>query len=313
MQKIQQEQKKRRGLKVVSVILSVLLWFYVVNQGELTAGQNSVEVELQYYNVPSGVKVAGPDQVSVRLWGVLQKTGKIIAYVDLKGLEEGTYQLPVKVEPVAGALFTSVQPKKVEVVLQTLQEHIVPVNYLITRNPPEGYDLLDIVMTPEKCLVKGEEDALGKVTAVVARVDLGNVRSINSLKVKLLARDVEGKMVSEGITIIPETVTVYAVVSEKKGSKEIPVTAITSGEVAPEFELSEITAEPAAVLVLGNDTVLQLVDEIETVPIDISDRNESFNEQVNLVVPEGCKVYPQTVMVQVDIARTPGLEEDNGD
>lgn len=313
MQKMKQDQTKRRGLKVVSVVLSILLWFYVVNQGELTAGQNSIDVELQYYNVPDGIKITGPSQVSVRLWGVMKETGKITAYVDLEGLDEGTYHLPVKVEPVTGAMFTSVQPQKVDIVLEKLQEHIVPVNYQITRNPPAGYDLLDLVIVPEKCVVKGEESNVGQVTSVVAQVDLSNIQDISSLKVKLLARDVNGKLVSEGINIIPEKVAVYAVVSEKKTSKEVPVTAATSGQVAEGYNLAAVNVEPATALILGNETILQDIESVATEQIDLNEHKESFHQQVKLAVPEGSKVYPETVTVLVDIIENLDIEENNGD
>ena len=44
------EQNKPRttGLKIISVALAVLLWFYVMSQGQLSARQNVMDVELQY-------------------------------------------------------------------------------------------------------------------------------------------------------------------------------------------------------------------------------------------------------------------------
>ncbi|MGI6468141.1 MAG: hypothetical protein ACOX0Q_03830 [Syntrophomonadaceae bacterium] len=39
-----QLKQKKTGLKIISVIMAVLLWAYVVNQGSAASGQNLVQV-----------------------------------------------------------------------------------------------------------------------------------------------------------------------------------------------------------------------------------------------------------------------------
>jgi len=289
------------GLKLVSIAMAVLLWLYVVNQGKLTARGNVAETELEYRHLAEGLSVEGPDTVSVKLWGVFQETGDIVAWVDLSGLTEGTYQLPVNVKPVKGAMFTSVKPDKVEVVLKKMEEHVVPVSCEISQSPPEGYELLDIVTVPDKCVVTGEESAVKKVAAVVCLVDLGNFKDISSFRAGLLARDTGGSLVSGEIRIIPDTVLVYAAVMPETGVKKVSVVPAVSGEPEEGYRLVKVSVYPETVNILGNDAELAALNKLNTKEIDITARRHPFSLEVDIVQPEGIKVYPSRVVVEVDI------------
>ncbi|MBC7076400.1 MAG: hypothetical protein H5T98_10125 [Syntrophomonadaceae bacterium] len=292
------------GLKLVSIAMAVLLWLYVVNQGKLTARGNVAETELEYRHLAEGLSVEGPDTVSVKLWGVFQETGDIIAWVDLSGLTEGTYQLPVNVKPVKGAMFTSVKPNKVEVMLEKTKEYMFPVKCEISRNPSEGYELLDIVTTPDRCTITGERSAVERVAAVVCPVDLGDIRDTSSFTAKLLARDANGSLISENIKIIPDTAVVYAAVVPEKEFKKVPVIPATRGDPEEGYSLVQVSVYPETVSILGNSIRLASVEQLSTEEIDITAKKYPFSLEVNVVQPEGLKVYPSRVVVDVDIRQT---------
>ena len=112
-----QEQGKTINLKIIAVILSILLWFYVSVQGQLTA-QNALEIHLNYYNLAENLTVSGPDTVTVRLWGTLSETDRVEAFIDLNGLGPGSYDLPVTLKQSNRALFSSVEPYRVEIAIR---------------------------------------------------------------------------------------------------------------------------------------------------------------------------------------------------
>jgi len=297
----EKKNKKTIGLKLISVILAVLLWFYVVNQDILNARNNSIEVDLEYCHLEEGLSVNGPDTVYIKLWGVFQETDNIAASVDLTGLGKGTYKLPVNVETVKGAMFTSVQPDKVEVTLEEIEEHGVPIDFEIKQNPPAGYELLDIITVPEKCIIKGTEDEVKKVTSIVCPVELGNVKGVSSFSGKLLARDCNGEPVSGGIKMIPDTATVYVVVNQKMGSKTVNIKPVVSGKLKEGYRLVQAAVQPDSAIVFGSETRVINIDELKTGEIDITGRRESYNLETELVVPEGVRVYPLRALVYVEI------------
>jgi YbbR domain-containing protein len=182
-----------------------LLWIYIGNQGGTSTRQDTVVTELQYLNLGEGLSIEkAPKTINVTLWGAYSERGTISAYVDLAGLKPGTHRLPVKLEAVRGAMFTRANPKEVEVVLTRLQERELRVDYQITTNPPPGYELLDLVITPDKCIISGEVSILSQVNRIVCPVNLGNVRGVQSYRLRLQARDANGNEIREGLRIIPD-------------------------------------------------------------------------------------------------------------
>jgi YbbR domain-containing protein len=295
------------GLKIISVLLAVLLWLYVVNQDQISTKQNYTDVNLQYYNLPSGLTVSGPQTVSVRLWGTFKQSGQIIAYVDLASLSQGEYNLPVKVKPVNGAMFTSVKPDKVRVQLKRLKENTVSVEYEIRQNPPSGFELVDVVIEPSKCLIKGDQSAVNRVARVVAPLELGQVKDISSFKVDLVARDANGDTVS-GVVLVPGTVSVYSVVEQQKATITFPIQPQFTGKVPDGYQMTGYKLDHDTVSVLGPKEVLNKLTTIDVAKIDLTDKKESFSQAVNVTVPPGTNVYPAQVTVNVDIVKLPEKE-----
>lgn len=297
-------QRRKVGLRIVSVIMSVLLWFYVTNQGSVASSGNMIEVDLQYRNVPADLNVSGPQQVSVKLWGSYHGTADITAYVDLSGLDQGVYELPVKLDTIKGAMFTSVQPDKVEVTLEELGEKVISIKYEVKQNPPAGYQLSQALLLTERCLVKGDADALANVAGVVAPIDLGNVKDIATVKSTLQARDINGKTITEGIQIVPATINVDVVLEKKQISKEVNITPQYTGTLADGFTIEEVTIDPLQVTILGYQTRVESIYQITTEPIDISGKSEDFTQVVDLVQPDGIVLVPTSVTVKVKITNT---------
>ncbi len=301
--------RERTGFKIVSVIMALLLWFYVVNEGSYQVGQNNVAVDLIYDNVQEGMQVQGPEEVTVKLWGVFQETGEIQASVDLEGKEAGVYTLPVKLHPVVGVLFTSVEPKTVNVTLEELQEIIVPVNYNISAKPPAGYQLMDVLTEPERCLIKGNQEAANQVTSVVCQVDLSAAKSIESFELKVTARDKDGNQVDGGLEIVPAAVKVIAVVDETKGYKEVPIIALSEGEPAAGYRLKNIILDTSTVKIVGSSLAVEAVKEINTGKINIGEADQSFTVNIDLQSPKGIKLYPAEVVAEIEIEKINEDEE----
>ncbi len=296
-------RNKSNVLKILSLLMAILLWFYVVNQGGLASGKNLVQAELNYYNIPSGLTVIGPQTVAVKLWGSFREGGDIVAYVDLAGLEKGRHTVPVKVQPVKGAMLATVQPDKVKIELEEMQEHVMPIKYELKQNPPAGYELLEITLATEKCMVIGEEAVVNQVARVVAPFSLGDNKGISTIKAELEARDAQGNIISEGIKLLPETVKAYVVVENKKEMKKLAVKPLFKGKIAEGYRLGDISTDPAEISLLGEKIRLDAVTELSSREIELTDRKESFTQLVDIIVPEGISASPLQVNVKVNIEK----------
>ncbi|PKM78410.1 MAG: hypothetical protein CVU90_02620 [Firmicutes bacterium HGW-Firmicutes-15] len=297
------QRRKKIWLKLASVIMAILLWFYVVNQGDVLTGSNLVDVELKYRNPPTDLTVVGPEKVSVKLWGSLHGSGNIVAYVDLAGLGKGAHKVPVKLEPVTGAMVTSVQPDKVDITLEELSEKVFQVKHEVKQNPQAGYQLTEVLLASDSCMVKGEADAVGRVARVVAPIDMGNIKDVTAVKVILQARDVNGKNISEGIKLIPSTIDAYIVLEKKQVSKLVAVKPQLIGKAAEGFSQGEVKSDPAQITVLGDQMRVDALNEIVTQPIDIGGKQEDFVQVVEMVQPEGIIFSPTRITINVKISK----------
>jgi YbbR domain-containing protein len=304
-------KKSRTGLKVISVVLAVLLWIYIGNQQGTSTRQDTVEVNLQYLHLGEGLSIEkAPKSVYVKLWGAYSERGTINAYIDLVGLKPGTHRLPVKLEPVRGAMFTQVNPKEVEVVLTRIQEREFRVDYQITTNPPPGYELLDLVTTPKECIISGEVSILSQVSQIVCPVNLGNIRGVQSYRLRLQAHDASGNEIREGLRIIPDTVLVHAVVSPKMSSKSLDIKPVLKGTAAEGYRVREVIVEPIQVGVISSQEIPDELNQLNTAEIDISGKKQSFSQEVAVQAVEGLKTYPPRVLVEVSIEKIPPEEGD---
>lgn len=304
-------KKSRAGLKVISVILAVLLWIYIGNQGGASARQDTAVVEVQYLHLGESLSIEkAPKTVYVKLWGAYSERGTVNAYVDLAGLKAGTHRLPVKLEPVRGAMFTRVEPREVQVVLTHLQERELRVDYQITTNPPSDYELLDLVISPDRCIISGEASILNQVNRIVCPVNLSNVRGVQSYRLRLQARDASGNEIREGLRVIPDTVLVHAVASPKMSSKALEVKPVLTGNAAEGYRVREVIVEPAQVGVISRQKIPDEQNQINTAEIDISGKKQSFSQEVAVQTIPGLKIYPSRVLVEINIEK---ITEEGGE
>lgn len=302
---------KTTGLKIISVIMAVLLWFYVINQGDLAPKQNIVTTDLRYVNLKEGLSIILPETVEVKLWGLFQEPEDIIAYVDVNNLDNGTYQLPVLVEPVKGALLTSVEPGVVEVVIKAESEKYIPITYAITRNPPAGYELLDVMMSPDKCLIKGEENAVNRASQAVCEIDLSDTTGVENVTVPLKAIDAQGQPITKGIRLVPEIINLYVVVNQVMVTKQVPVKIDLTGSLPEGYQLLNTKLTPETVRIIAPAILADTINELETQKIDISGKVESYSREIGIIVPEGVNIYPDKVLVDVSISSP--IEDENED
>jgi hypothetical protein len=120
------------GLKVLSLVMAVVIWFFV-DVGKET--EISMAVPVLFKNIPSGLVIAGapPPPINVRLKGPKIALMKFRAerptlLLDLKGAGEGTTGFPGLesiIKLPEGVRVTRVTPIAMEVRLEKM-EHLEP-------------------------------------------------------------------------------------------------------------------------------------------------------------------------------------------
>ncbi len=85
-------------------------------------------------------------------------------------------------------------------------------------------------------------------------------------------------------------------------AKEVRVLPSTIGEVKQGYMLESITLKPNSVSVTGAKSILSKLENISTIPINLSERNENFVQNVLLKDYDGVtKIQPSSVEVRVKL------------
>jgi YbbR domain-containing protein len=153
-------------------------------------------------------------------------------------------------------------------------------------------------------MVSGPESIVGRVREVRVALDVSSATQTITKTLSPEALDAAGRLVP-GVTISPDLLDVVEPISLLGGFRYVIVKAVTAGQVANGYKLTNIYVTPAGVVMFSSDP--QLVNElpgyVETQPVDLTDADDDFEVLVDLNVPEGISVVGDPkVLVQVSIA-----------
>jgi YbbR domain-containing protein len=307
---------------VLSIILATMVWFVAVREEnppiEDDYGQS---ILLEVENLPPGTTIFGdvPERVTLRLrapqssWKELSPA-KFRAWIDLNGLSPGLYDVSVQIE-VSDRSVVVVQkkPSSVNVRLETLAEGKFPIRVEVVDSAPLGYIARPLVVDPITATISGPASIVNQVDHVWSEVYLRGAKETVERSVDLSARNLNGDVL-KGLTITPPKVHVTVPVEQRFGYRDVSVSVVISGEVAPGYWINNIVVDPSTVTVVGGPSPLGSIPGfVETFPVDVSNATDDITERVALNLPPGVSVVQETqgnsgggVIVSVEVAAIEG-------
>jgi len=158
---------RNTGLKLISVLLAGLLWFFVENE---KTGLKSVEVALEYINTPVTLVlmpesretvtavIRGPEALLPRL-----REGSLTAQVDLSAVTLGETRWLLTPEDVSVPYWAEVErvePQQFTLNLDHLVSKIIPVLPKLPGSVADGYVFKACVVNPSKVTISGPESII---------------------------------------------------------------------------------------------------------------------------------------------------------
>jgi YbbR domain-containing protein len=299
--------------KIISVLLAVLLWVYVVGiRGPDTT--KSVEVQLIAVNVPQGYVLAGTlPTVTVTLRGPMNTlwnvtSGYVTPTVDLGGRSEGSFIASVQAQAVglAGVTVETVAPKEVNVQLERLETVTVSVHAEVSGTLPLSLVLGTLRVEPESIEVSGPGSLVSQVkeaALVVALDKLGTAVGGNlTIAGDVVAYDAKGNIV-DGVLLSPRSAVAILPILDAATLKTVPVIPTIIGHPMSGYAVASGSCTPAIVMVTGTAGVLSKVQAVSTIAVDVSGESESLTKQVDLILPSGVSLVggSKAVSCRVDI------------
>jgi YbbR domain-containing protein len=158
------------GLRILSVLLATLLWFWVENE---KIGFKRVEASLDYLNMPEGMilvpgspatvktVIRGPEALLPRI-----QDGGLKARVDLRGdlVGENVHLISASdVQVPYWAEVEGVEPQQVAILLDLLATKMVPVLPKVMGSVARGYLFKDYVVNPSRVKISGPASVIAGI------------------------------------------------------------------------------------------------------------------------------------------------------
>jgi YbbR domain-containing protein len=189
------------SIKLVSLGLSLTLWFYVTSKGKT---EMTLTVPLELRNIPQGMTVVGDvaGSLEMRVQGqerVLRDISigkKIIGILDLSMTKVGENTVRISPDDIrrpAGVTVTYMSLSEAKVKLEPLVRKILKLKPVLHGAPAAGYRLAGITVTPPKITVEGPESVISTLVILQTMpIDIQDTKESVTVEPKI---DYQGKSV----------------------------------------------------------------------------------------------------------------------
>ncbi len=302
-------------LKIVSVVFSIMFWFYVMGDinPELTTAIENVEVELLNMEelAQSGLVVIGQKDYAVNIeirgrrndvYMVASEDVKISA--DVMGFKAGMNSVPLDISVPSSVDLVDFTPKQIKIELDRVVQKQKPVEIIRSNTHLEGFMTKPPKVETEEVLVAGPESFVNNVEKVIGEIDVGGLTEPVSQNVPLRAVDEEGNEVA-GVSIGQAYTKVYLPVYR---FESFPIVADIIGQVDENHRVVSVSVIPESIQVQGDSKAIELEESIMTETIDVSGLTESFEFDVPVIIPDSLSASymrgPVKVNVEIEQLRT---------
>jgi YbbR domain-containing protein len=298
-----------------SVALAIVVWIAAVTETDPNQTQNYTNpVSVKVIGLDPGLLISKQSVTSVVLnisaprsiHNRLANSPELIqAFINLSGKTEGDYSLTPQIDlKIRPAKVSKLTPQTIDISLEKIASTQLDVSLRQSGTLPIGYEAGEPKLNQTQAKVSGPTSQVQKVNQLVALLDISNLSSNLTRTIILHALDSRGVEVA-GVSLEPTKVTVELPVKQLGGYRNVFVKIVTSGQIAPDFYLTGIVADPPNITIYATDPEVanNMPSFIETVPIDLNGASLSFASTAILNLPQGIQlVGDQTVSVQVGLA-----------
>lgn len=302
---------------LISLALAFFVWFSAVNSKDPTEEitySRPVPIEILGQNPKFTISEQSASNVIVTIkaprsvHNALANDMQLIrATINISALEDG----PAELEPdilidIKPAKLVEFNPKTVRFQIEKLVTQTFSVSLNRTGNLPMGMEARTPRMDSNEVQITGPESKISKIHEVLATIDMSTVTGDVNKKVDLLAVDEQGNVVN-GISLSPSNVTVTMPVLQMGGYKNVYLSIVPFGSPAYGYQLKALEITPQVVTIYASNPsrAANLPDLIETQPVNLNGRNESFEEGVTLNLPPGVRLAGDVeVIVKITIEPT---------
>lgn len=299
------------------VIAASCLWVYIAS-GQSAVGKFPGSIKIKAINIPAGLTAIYDNTfVDIKImaepsvWKKLS-ADSFSAYIDLKAMSEGTYEVNVNVvSSESGVQIVEKTPDKIYVRIEPVVSKEVNIEKKIDGNAGEGLVAGNIEFSPEKAIVRGPKSYVNNLVSATALIHLNEESSDFEKKVTLFAYNDEGQVIKE-VEFTPQEVSAKVSLIRASNNKSVGIKVNTKGTPMTGFYVSEISVVPDIIDITGPKNLTSPISYLETEPIDISDLSSDVEKDILLKIPDGVALQansPQKIKVKAKLAKVETMRE----
>ncbi|MBF2341463.1 CdaR family protein [Listeria welshimeri] len=301
------------SIRIIALLLAAIL-FTSVNANNNNATTFSTtsssdtevieNVPVKVYYDKTNLYISGvPETVTVTLSGprsIVQSAKAqqdFTVYADLKNASIGTQEVKLKVKDASDRLKVKINPATVNVNVQEKVTKKFSVDVELSKSVvADGYQAGTPIIDPKKVSITGAKDTIEQIAYVKATLE-NDGKHKSEFTDKATVSVFDSNLNKLDVDVSPQEVEVTVPV-EKVG-KSVPIKIKQEGTPESDIEISSMTPDKVEVVVVGDDTVLDKIKEIE-IPIDVTKIKADTVKEVTVPVPTGAKsVQPTTIDVKI--------------
>lgn len=307
--------KKDLTLKIFSIVFAIFLWF-TINP-----------VKTNYYTVPLTII----NEESLRAKGIVLNTKafpekyvtiSVRDRVDvLDRIKDNDFEVTLdlsKVKSVEDKVISidtpvylgrenisqtnmELKPKSVTLDLGKIEENPFIVQVETSGKLPADYEIISKTATPDTVSIQALDSVINSVGSVKAYVDVTGLNKTLQVKKECKVYDKKGVEMTE-------LSKKFSVDIKIEVGRRIPVVPIISGNPEENYIEGEYSVKPENILITGDHTILQKVNEVKTAPVSLDNMTKSFTIPALLQLPEGVRLVNSTREVNVTVEILPLAE-----
>lgn len=312
-------QSKKLNL-LISFVIAIILWAYVIGEINPVTTKSFVDVNINLENQIAleerglAIESISEDKINVTVKGERSRVQNVekddvYAEVDLALARAGHNELDVNVRT----------PEKVNVDKKNINKVRLTVGELVSEERPtkvvyvgatnSDLEPYTIERTPEKVIIRGAMSNVEKVSQVVAKVRVDQIKDKETTaEAELVPVDKNGKVVN-WIRLSSSQIKVKAVMTKtKKVDLDVPIQGNDSGDVKLDYQKT--------VIIKGNADVVKEISKIETEPVDLSAYDQNTTIELKPILPKGVQLAAgsdMTAKVVFSSTETKNITFDGGE
>ena len=312
---------RRLWMKLLSFLLAVLLWNYVVStntsitrtktltglSGYITGQSTLTTYELALLAPPEDAL----SDITVQLDVAQSQFGQVSAdtvqvMLDLSSVRTaGTQQVPLRATSAYGRV-TSILPDSVTLTFETLDSRLIPVNVETTGEQDANSWFYSVNRTnPTAITVSGAASVVRSISQARVYMDVtGMTENYNGAESFVLL-DYEGNEVPQ--SMLNRSVTSVTVVMDVYPKKELPISQrvedVVTGRLADGYTITDISIQPESITVAADQGLLDGISELLIEPVNVEGQSQSMVARASIAMLSDFRnVSAEQVYVNITVA-----------